>query len=566
MSDSFVNLDDPQAATADAAPNLGRNRLVDQVVLTLIIVAAVARVAFIIIADPVDLTFRSTDDSYYYYKVASHIVAGDGVTFDGINSTNGFHPLWMLMLLPVFAAIGEPTLALRVTFVLVTLIAALGFVAAYRCICQWATRSAAMLGVFAMAAPFFLNPMINGLETGLLILAIFTLIRADQRWALLSTGASPPADALLGLLLAFVFLARLDGVFIVLATFAAIVLSWFGQTERASIVTLLRKLIVTGGIALVTVAPYLIWNIVRFGHMVPISGALKSSFPHVSFSARRLEHLSTRLGLMQIALSTIAILVCVLIPASKSITGQTRRRVPAILWVIYAASLAHLANSLLFMNWAVHWWHYASYAPMTVILIAVAFDRLSTRLRFTAIASACCVGLVASGSAAALYWDAKSRGYHHQPWIEAAYWSNAHLPPDAVVGMTDCGLFGYFCDRPTVNLDGVINGYEYQSALRDGRLAEYLARCKVTHIADYEVRYHDDSYRIRLPARLHRTGGGAIFATRGAEIYSSDAYDHAMNSGDIHFAIWPLDRLRIVDDMGKKATAPTKYGQELTND
>lgn len=565
MSDSFVKLDDQPAVMADAAPDIGRNRAVDQVVLTLIIVAAVARVAFIIIADPVDLTFRSTDDSYYYYNVARHIVAGDGVTFDGINSTNGFHPLWMLMLLPVFATIDEPILALRVAFVLVTMIAALGFVAAYRCLCHWTSRSAAMLGVFAMTAPFFLNPMINGLETGLLILAIFTLIRADQRWTLLSPGALPPADAPLGVLLAFIFLSRLDGVFIVLATFAAVVLSWLGHAKRPSVSTLIRKLIVTGGVALIVVAPYLIWNIVRFGHMVPISGALKSTFPQVSFSAHRLEHLSTRLGLMQIALSTIAIVVCVSIPASKTIT-RCGRRIPAILWVLYAAALAHLANSLLFMNWAVHWWHYASYAPMTVVLVAVAFDRISTRMNFTTPVSACFVGLVAIGSAAALYWDADSRGDHHQPWIEAAYWSNAHLPPDAVVGMTDCGLFGYFCDRPTVNLDGVINGYEYQSALRDGRLSDYLSRCKVTHIADYEVRYRDDSYRIRLPARLHRTKGGAIFATRGAEIYSSDAYDHAMNSGGIHFAIWPLDRLRIVDDMGKKATAPTRYGQELTND
>lgn len=538
----------------DAGASVNRHRAVDQIVLTLIIVAAVARAAFVIIADPVDLTFRSTDDSYYYYNVARHIVAGDGVTFDGINTTNGFHPLWMLMLLPVFAVISDPTVALRAAFVLVTVIAALGFVAAYRCIGHWANRSAAILGLLVMSAPFFLNPMINGLETGLLILAIFALIRADQRWSLLSARSSPGANALLGLLLALVFLSRLDGVFIVLATFAAIVLTWLRQVDRPSATTLVRKLFVTGGVALVLVAPYLVWNILRFGHMVPISGALKSSFPDVSFSAHRLEHLSTRLGLMQIALSTIAILICIVIPAAKTNTERPGRRVPAILWALYFAALAHLANSLLFMNWAVHWWHYASYAPMTIILVAMAFDRISTRLSLPAVVSACCVGLVGMGSTAALYWDARSRGDHHQPWIEAAYWANAHLPPEAVVGMTDCGLFGYFCDRPTVNLDGVINGYEYQAALRDGKLAEYLGQCKVTHIADYEVRYNDDRYRIRLPARLHRTAGGAIFASRGAEIYTSDAYDHAMERGGIHFAIWPLDRLRIENDIATPAT------------
>jgi hypothetical protein len=31
-----------------------------------------------------------------------NITSGNGVTFDGINPTNGFHPLWMLICIPVF--------------------------------------------------------------------------------------------------------------------------------------------------------------------------------------------------------------------------------------------------------------------------------------------------------------------------------------------------------------------------------------------------------------------------------------------------------------------------------
>ena len=43
------------------------------------------------------------DDTYYYFKVAQNISEGHGSSFDGINSTNGYHPLWMLICIPIFS-------------------------------------------------------------------------------------------------------------------------------------------------------------------------------------------------------------------------------------------------------------------------------------------------------------------------------------------------------------------------------------------------------------------------------------------------------------------------------
>src|SRR5690349_4998373 len=37
------------------------------------------------------------DDSFYYYQIARNVVLGNGFTFDGINSTNGWHPLYMFV-------------------------------------------------------------------------------------------------------------------------------------------------------------------------------------------------------------------------------------------------------------------------------------------------------------------------------------------------------------------------------------------------------------------------------------------------------------------------------------
>src|SRR3970040_1164529 len=43
------------------------------------------------------------DDAFYYFKVAQNISEGHGSTLDGINPTNGYHPLWMLVCIPIFA-------------------------------------------------------------------------------------------------------------------------------------------------------------------------------------------------------------------------------------------------------------------------------------------------------------------------------------------------------------------------------------------------------------------------------------------------------------------------------
>ena len=548
MTDTSASIALATSTRRAAAPDTPVRRRVDRTVAGLIIVMTVARIAYVIMADPVNLTFRSTDDAYYYFNVARHIVAGDGMTFDGINTTNGFHPLWMLMLLPVFAIISEPTAALRAVFVMVTGIAALNLWVAYRCVVHWAGRGAGLFGVCLLFAPFFLNAMVNGLETGLLILALFILIRAEQRWSLLSVDAPLPANVLLGVLLAFVFLSRLDGVFVVLAVMTAI--AWIALPHRSggSWGTVVGKLVSVGLPALVLVAPYLLFNMLRFGHLVPISGALKSSFPQVSFAGMRLSHLSTRLALMQIAMSTAAITICLLARRTTRRPDRVTDRVPAILWVLYGAGLLHLVNTLLFMNWAVHWWHFASYVPATIILTAMAFDAWVRRLGNGRVWTTTGVVLAAAASAAMLRADTVRRGDHHKPWYHAALWANAHLPPSAVLAMTDCGLFGYFCRRPTVNLDGVINGYEYQRALRDHRLRAYLKKCNVTHIADYEVHYGEGPYRIRLPARLYRRPGGLILATPQAETYHSDPYGNAFDRDDaIHFAIWPIDRLTIID-------------------
>ena len=43
------------------------------------------------------------DDAFYYLRIAQNLVGGRGLTFDGAAPTNGFQPLYLLMVVPVVA-------------------------------------------------------------------------------------------------------------------------------------------------------------------------------------------------------------------------------------------------------------------------------------------------------------------------------------------------------------------------------------------------------------------------------------------------------------------------------
>ena len=60
------------------------------------------------------LDFTLPDDAFYYFVIARNMALGRGISFDGMIPTNGFHPLWGLLITPVYLSgvDGEPAIRL----------------------------------------------------------------------------------------------------------------------------------------------------------------------------------------------------------------------------------------------------------------------------------------------------------------------------------------------------------------------------------------------------------------------------------------------------------------------
>lgn len=176
---------------------------------------------FVIISQPDNLmNWYKTDDAFYYFKTAQNIAEGNGITFDGIAPTNGFHPLWMVICVPVFAlARYDLFLPLRVLAAVQILLNAASGYLLYELFSEKISKTIAWItAIFWMFFPQIHELTTKlGLETGLnafmLIAFVYTLSRLSRKG---SSESRPHEFFVAGLCGAGLLLSRLDNIFLLL--------------------------------------------------------------------------------------------------------------------------------------------------------------------------------------------------------------------------------------------------------------------------------------------------------------------------------------------------------------
>ena len=176
---------------------------------------------FVILSQPDNLmNWYLTDDAFYYFKTAQNIAEANGITFDGLSTTNGFHPLWMVICVPVFAlARYDLFLPLRVIAAIQILMNAASGYFLYLMFSKNISKTTAwIVAIFWMFfPPIHEITTKSGLETGLnaFMLIVFIYIISGMSW-----GESDKNRFWeifwVGLCGAGVFLSRLDNIFIII--------------------------------------------------------------------------------------------------------------------------------------------------------------------------------------------------------------------------------------------------------------------------------------------------------------------------------------------------------------
>ncbi len=424
------------------------------------------------------------DDAFYYLVIARNLVAHGRLAFDGVHVTNGFHPLWFEIVTVVQTMLGADAAPARVVLAVtwieqVLYVAAVALAAA--CALRGLRRGDAAATGFLLVAWLLASPLAwvfrQGMETTLAVLLLVALLRATT--ARHGFGQ--------GLMLALLCLSRLDtAVFVALPWIAlgcARETAWPARWRLA-------------GPVILVVAADTAFNLALTGHAVPISGSLKSTFPwprwQPGFFAEPLIIARSAGALTLVTSWNLVLLAALVVAASMLIAfrraarggdGGERDVAPAALGPAWTAALLLTLNLVLFQRWdkSIDPRYFALPATLAVFTLGVAVAPWLAR-RAVAGVAALLLALVVTWSGQDAWRLARSPRAA-DPLTALMRDIDAALPANAVVAGTDTGALGFWTRRRVVNLDGVVNDWAYQDALRDGRLAAWLAGEGVTHVA-----------------------------------------------------------------------------------
>lgn len=440
--------------------------------LTITLIGGAVRLLLLVLPKSFLVSYRLPDDALYYFTIARNLASGNGISLDGVEPTNGFHPLWLLIITPVYWLTSGVWDSLYVILLIqslldTALIFACGY-AAYRATELHETDR--HYAVLAAAMVYAFNPIavirgINGLETTLAgLLLILWLIQYLDRWR------DPDASYLkLGVLSALVFLARTDLVFLLVPALAWLAYRAVRSGRRLSAFAM------PGAVALVCVAPWLLWSYLTFGSIVQTSGEAVAIFAQAKYDLIFADGGLTTYLLSETVRSWVKLFVYstmgVGLIAMILLLRRKARTVTPFLPLIIGA-LALLAYHVISRGF-IRDWYVIQLAALMVVVAAISFAHFSQSKRLL-------LWLTLSLLFCGWIWEFT----HPRLGSQRALAQITSSPSPAIKGGFNSGYFGYLGGGRVVNLDGVVNN-DILHYLRTHDLRRYIDSAGIDEIRDF---------------------------------------------------------------------------------
>jgi hypothetical protein len=345
---------------------------------------------------------------------------------------------------------------------------------------------------------------------------------------------------LTGLLFGLAILARLDNLFVAAA------LCGFGvlYDHRAGLDVIARRTAAAAIGGILVLGLYLASNAIQYGHLMPISGAIKSIFPTFDFDLDRLG----AMGKLAAPFGVLALIIGVWLDDSR------RRRV---LWlglgagvVLHAVYVAGFTDHYTF--WA---WYYVAGVLAAGLCAAWLPGWLAARLaahrlamvRSIVLALTLIVLAAGTGRAWLKAFNPITFGpialnipVNEYRWPEEfARWLKANLPPGSRLFVRDWpGAIAWYSKLSLLPMDGLVNDYRYND--------ELLAMGAEKYLCAHDVRYFfglldegGEDAALPVEAPLYRRPAGTLALHRQNIIVK--VRDVVSRPADaLPFALWRL--------------------------
>ncbi|MBR61982.1 MAG: hypothetical protein CL904_04905 [Dehalococcoidia bacterium] len=453
------------------------------------------------------------DDAFYSMKIARNIAAGLGTTFDGIHPTNGFQPLWVWLLVPVYwfepDNLYGPVKASVVILSIFNLAA--GYVL-YRLVLSITKLHAAALVSAAvwLINPYFVKRVINGLESPIAILFLLAVL---FMWVVsLDYGKTRQGKlkwAIFGVLIGLSMLSRVDSIFLVGTCFIV------GLILQRIPMEYLRGWLIAGVVAGIVLIPWLVFSFDGFGTPIPTSGGavrhwisfrsggdgseiLFFSEEVISRSILSVTMLASIWAQTGLSLSLGAISILVILVLLIVIVAFVRPFRSAVLALYQDNPGLHLISFIfsliIFLFYTFYLpahWYFERYF-LAIYIIYALYIGLSYRFFWLQLAQSLgkkfnrrimlltTIPLLLF----AVYIPAWLPGHQEDGFYRAGIWINENLPQDAIVGSYLAGTVGYFSERKLVDLDGKVNRNAAE-ALIEANIGNYIRENGINFVSDW---------------------------------------------------------------------------------
>lgn len=492
----------------------------------------------------------STDDAFYYFKTADNIIKGLGSTFDGISKTNGYHPLWMIILIPLFlfSKIGlflplRLIIVVQLGLALLTIIVLFDFLRSQIPI----YLSALISLMWVLLKPIFevatngTESILNGFSLTLFWVMFSKFLLSSDRNKYQSKKVG-----LLGIAAVLAVFSRLDNVFFITIFGIWLGLSYLlGQKRKFSLEHIKDLLIIELSYFLpitLLLSLYLVWNKLTIGSLMPLSGQVKKfwgELPMTVYGSRvngigefLAEMFSRDQGPWNLFFAPFYKLVdsftvsylhgtrtvslgLILIPVMAFILGfiiskkwaiAKKRIVEWSIIPLFLATLVHFSYYKVFGYLASRDWYWVGGSFLIIMIIAVVLENVILAIadikvintHFLSVLIVFVIGILIIkphlGSSLSRLTN-RSDPTHY--YLQKSAWLEQRTGPQSIIGMTGAGTTAYFIkDRVIMNLDGLVNSEEYFNDLKDGTVDRFLEQNEVAYVfGNQYIMLETDPYR-----------------------------------------------------------------------
>jgi len=467
-------------------------------------IGLVARLAPLLDAGGRLLRQFPSEDGYLMLTIARNIAIGKGMSVaDGLQPTNGTQPLATLLWAGVFRLAGGDrqlgVLGIQLVEVALSGLSALLLFALARRLWRGLAHgetAALLVSAAWFAAPLCVTHSMNCLETGLYTCIVIAVARifADspqpEPWGMRRCLA-------IGALLGAAFWSRNDAVFLVLA--ACLVHVGFVLIDaRKSLMRRVGETLAFGATSVAAAAPWLAYNQLRFGAIVPVSGqseALEARFGEnlVNAPISLFEYATLYLPIpgslerepwvLLVATATCAAVALLVARVLRS--GEPAARAVAALGAVFGIALVAFYG----LSFGAGYFFSRYMFPLSPFLALLAGSvlrrarELADARGWAAVSFAAALVLLALAVGLDLRLYRNGASHMHFQVVE---WVKNNVPDDAWVAAPQSGTLGFFHDR-TINLDGKVNPAALAVRKRDGAVTRYvLEQRQIAYLADWE--------------------------------------------------------------------------------